>query len=178
MLGLLNGVVGAALLIAGRKLFWLFIGALGFITGVQVTASILHGPDWLLVVIGLILGVIFAALATFLQRLAIVIAGFLSGGYIAMVLAGMFGIEGSPTTWIVYILGGLVGIAIVNFLFDWAIIMLSSLAGAALIIRTFFAHGGNAQLVFFGLFILGVLVQGTLFRIEKREQTERVNAGE
>jgi len=172
MLGLLNGIFGAALLLAGRKMFWLFIGALGFIAGVQVTASILHGPDWLLVLIGLIAGVIFAALATLLQRLAVVIAGFLSGGYVSMVLAGMLGFKGGSITWVVYILGGLVGIALLNFLFDWAIIMLSSLAGAALIIRTFSAHGGSVQLIFFGLFILGVLVQSSLFRIEKREQAD------
>lgn len=178
MLGLLNGVLGGALLLAGRKLFWLFIGTLGFITGVQVTASFLHGPDWLLVVIGLMVGIIFATLATLLQRLAIAIASFLSGGYVSMALAGMLGFEHGSTTWFVYILGGLIGIVIVSFLFDWAIIVLSSLAGAALIIRTFFAQGGSAQLTFLGLFILGVLVQGTLFRIEKREQTKRINVGE
>jgi len=168
MLGLINGVLGAVLLIAGRKLFWLFIGILGFITGVQVTASFWHGSDWLLVIIGLIVGIIFAALANFLQKLAIAIAGFLSGGYVAMVVAGILGFEGGPIALGIYILGGLAGIALINFLFDWTLIALSSLAGAALIIRTFFAHGGSAQLIFFGLFIFGVLVQSALFRSEKQ----------
>jgi len=168
MLGLINGVFGAALLLAGRKLFWLFIGILGFITGVQVAASFWHGSDWLLVIIGLFVGIIFAALANFLQKLAIAIAGFLSGGYVAMAAAGMLGFEGGPITWGSYIIGGLVGIVLINFLFDWTLIALSSLAGSALIIRTFFAHGGSAQLIFFVLFILGVLVQSALFRSEKQ----------
>jgi len=77
MLGLANGILGIALLFAGRKLFWLFIGTLGFITGIQLTTSFWQGPDWLLLVIGLIVGVIFAVLATFLQTLAIGVAGFL-----------------------------------------------------------------------------------------------------
>ena len=93
MLGLTNVIVGGALLVAGRKLFWLFIGALGFITGIQVTASIWQGPDWLLLVIGVVVGIIFALLATFLQALAIGVAGFLAGGYVLTILTGMLGID-------------------------------------------------------------------------------------
>jgi hypothetical protein len=168
MLGLVNGIVGVALLVAGRKFFWLFIGALGFITGIQVTAAIWQGPDWMLLVIGLIVGVIFAALATFVQALAIGVAGFLSGGYVALMLVGMLGVEVGTLSWIVYVIGGLIGIALVGFLFDWAIITLSSFAGASLVTQTFFAQSDNARLIFLALIIIGVIVQGSLLRSEKR----------
>lgn len=168
MLGLVNGIVGVALLLAGRKFFWLFIGALGFITGIQVTAAFWQGPDWLLLIIGLIVGVIFAALATFVQALAIGAAGFLSGGYVALMLVGMLGMEVGTLSWIVYIIGGLIGIVLVGFLFDWAIITLSSIAGASLITQTFFAQSDIARLIFLALIIVGVIVQGSLLRTEKR----------
>lgn len=168
MLDLFGGILGAALLVAGRKLFWLFIGTLGFITGIQVTAAIWQGPDWLLLVIGLIVGVIFAALATFVQALAIGAAGFLSGGYVALMLVGMLGMEVGTFPWVVYIIGGLLGIALVSFLFDWAIITLSSFAGASLVTQAAAPQSGNAPLIFLVLVILGVIVQGTALRGEKR----------
>jgi len=167
MLGLINVLIGGALLMAGRKLFWLFIGALGFITGIQVTASIWQGPDWLLLVIGVVVGIIFAMLATFLQALAIGIAGFLGGGYVLTILAGMLGIEIGIPAWIIYIIGGIIGVALVSFLFDWAIITLSSLAGASLVSSAIFLQS-NTQLFFIALFFVGVIVQGSLMRNEKR----------
>ena len=170
MLGLINGILGIALLVSGRKLFWLFIGALGFVTGIQLMSSIWHGPDWLLLVIGVIVGLAFAALATFLQALAIGVAGFLSGGYVLTILVGMTGIGAGIPTWIVYIIGGLIGIALVSFLFDWAIITLSSLAGASLVTQTIFSQSGSAQLIFIALFFFGVIVQGSLLRSEKRHE--------
>ena len=171
MLSLINGVLGVALLVAGRKLFWLFIGALGFITGIQLTANFWQGPDWMLLIIGVIVGVIFAALATFLQALAIGLAGFLAGGYAFTILAGMLGMETLMPAWIVYIIGGVIGVALVSFLFDWAIITLSSLAGALLVIRTFFSQTDNAQIILAALFILGIIVQGSLLRSEKNRNT-------
>lgn len=171
MLGLTNVIVGSALLVAGRKLFWLFIGALGFITGIQVTASIWQGPDWLLLVIGVVVGIIFAVLATFLQALAIGVAGFLAGGYVFTILTGMLGVDLSIPAWIIYIIGGIIGVALVSFLFDWAIITLSSLAGASLITSAIFSQS-NTQLVFMVIFFVGVIVQGALMRNEKHPETQ------
>jgi len=88
MLIVINLILGVALLVAGRKLFWLFVGAAGFVTGIQLATWFWQGPELLAIVIGLVVGVIFALLAIFLQGVAIGIAGFLAGGYILTVLAG------------------------------------------------------------------------------------------
>ena len=165
MLAPLNAILGGALLVAGRKLFWLFIGVLGFITGIQLTTNFINGPEWLTIIIGLIVGLIFAMLAVFLQTVAIWVAGFLSGGYVLSALAGMFGIEGY--TWVIYIIGGIIGIALVSFLFDWAVITLSSFAGASLIVEAMFSDQGSAQLIFIALFIIGIIIQGSLLRRDK-----------
>ncbi len=137
MLNLLNLVLGGALLVAGRKLFWLFVGVAGFVTGIELTTRFWHGSAALAVIVGLVVGVIFALLAIFLQTIAIGVAGFLAGGYILTVLAGMLGISSGGSFWIIYIVGGILGVLLVAFLFDWAIITLSSLAGASNVICTF-----------------------------------------
>ena len=164
MINLINVILGGALLLAGRKLFWLFVGAVGFVTGLQLASSFWQGPETLALVFGLIVGVIFALLAIFLQTITIGIAGFLAGGYILNAMAIMFGLEAG---WIIYIIGGLIGLALVIFLFDWAIITLSSLAGASMLVQAFLAEGGAGGIIFTILFLIGVIVQGSVFRSEQ-----------
>lgn len=168
MLNVINLILGGALLVAGRKLFWLFVGAAGFVTGIQLATRFREGSDLLAIIAGLVIGVIFAVLAIFLQAVLIGIAGFLSGGNVLTVLVSMLGIDvAGATTWIVYVVGGVIGVILVSFLFDWALIMLSSLAGASLIIQALFPEGAAGGLVFFVLFIAGVLFQGAILRRER-----------
>lgn len=168
MLNVINLILGGALLVAGRKLFWLFVGAAGFVTGVQLATRFWQGSDLLTILVGLVIGVIFALLAIFLQAVLIGIAGFLSGGYVLTVLATMLGIDAAgATTWIVYIIGGIIGVLLVSFLFDWALITLSSLAGASLIIQAVFPQGAGGGLVFFILLLAGVLIQGAILHRER-----------
>jgi hypothetical protein len=162
MLNVINLILGGALLLAGRKLFWLFVGAAGFVTGIQLATRFSQGPDWLVILIGLVIGIIFALLAIFLQAIVIWIAGFLAGGYVLTVLATMLGIDVS-----VYIIGGMIGVILVSLLFDWALITLSSLVGASLVIQAFLPQGATGGVLFFVIFIAGVLIQGTILRHER-----------
>lgn len=170
MLTLINAILGGALLVAGRKLFWLFVGAAGFVTGFQLTTRFFQGPEGLAIIVGLVVGALFAILAIFLQTIAIGIAGFLAGGYILQTLTAMLGFDTLALTWIIYIIGGIIGVLLVSFLFDWAIITLSSLAGASLVVEAFhLQHMGNG-LTFLILVIAGVIIQGMALRSEERQE--------
>ena len=166
MLALINAILGAALLVAGRKLFWLFVGAAGFVTGFQLTTSFFQGTEGVAIIVGLIVGLIFAVLAIFLQTIAIGIAGFLAGGYVLLALAPMLGMDTARFMLMIYIVGGIIGVLLVSFLFDWAIITLSSLAGAALVVGAFQLQRNG--LLFLLLFLAGVIIQGTAHRYETR----------
>jgi hypothetical protein len=61
------------------------------------------------------------------------------------------------------VVGGIIGIIFVIAIFDWALIFLSSLTGAALILQPLGLRPAVAPLVFLGLFIVGVIVQGVVF---------------
>lgn len=167
MIELINILLGGALLLAGRKLFWLFVGGIGFVTGLQFSANFWQGPENLALVFGLIVGVIFALLAVFLQTIAIGIAGFFAGGYSLTTLAGMLGMDTSAIFWIIYVIGGIIGLVVVLYLFDWAIITLSSLAGASLLLQALFPQSGAGGVFFAVLFIIGVIVQGSVLRSEQ-----------
>ena len=142
-------------------------GGIGFVTGLQFAANFWQGPDTLALVFGLIVGVIFALLAVFLETIAIGIAGFFAGGYFLTALAGLLGMDTSTIFWIIYVIGGILGLVIVNYLFDWAIITLSSLAGSSLLLQAFFSQSGAGGAIFAVLFIIGVIVQGSVLRSEQ-----------
>jgi hypothetical protein len=168
MIELINILLGGVLLLAGRKLFWLFVGGIGFVTGLQFAANFWQGPDTLALDIGLIVGVIFALLAVFLQTIAIGIAGFFAGGYILTALAGMIGMDTAGAIfWIIYVIGGIIGLVVVIYLFDWAIITLSSLAGASLLLPALFPQSAAGGVIFAVLFIIGIIVQGSVLRSEQ-----------
>jgi hypothetical protein len=167
MLSVISLILGGALLIAGRKLFWLFVGAAGFIAGLQLATQFWQGPEILAIIIGLVVGVVFALLAIFLQSVAIGVAGFLAGGYILTVLAGMIGLNQGAFSWLVYLIGGIIGVLLVIFLFDWALITLSSLAGASLITQALPLPGGIGGVIFIILVIAGVVIQGSTVRRER-----------
>ena len=132
-MAILNVLLGAALLFFGRKAFWLFVAGAGFVAGVSLANRILQGPEWISLLIGLGIGFLAALLAVLVQRFAIGLAGFLVGGYLSMqFLVPFFHLEHGWLPWLAFIVGGIVGVILVNAFLDWALIVLSSLAGASL----------------------------------------------
>ena len=168
MLNFLNALFGGALLIAGRKLFWLFVGVIGFIVGAQIAIRFFHGSELITIIAGLVLGVIFAVLAIFLETLAIGVAGFLGGGYILLSLAGLFGLDKGIIAWIIFILGGIIGAVLIAFLFDWALIIISSLAGSSMVVNAFHFAKLISALMFIILVIIGIAVQASMLSAERR----------
>ena len=165
---LLRILAGIALLIAGRRLFWLFVGLIGFISGIRIVSHFFPGqPEWMVLATALVAGVLGAVLAFVLQWLAIGLAGFFAGAYIVVSLLHISGWETSGTDWLFFFIGGVLGTILIIILFDWALIILSSLAGAGLIMETVHADRSVTILLFIALFIVGVLVQSRLMRVKQ-----------
>lgn len=167
MSGLISVLLGAALLFAGRRLIWLFVGALGFVFGMQLASLLPQLSETTVLIVGLIFGVLFALLAIFLQRLAIGLAGFLAGGFILTTFFARLGVEGL-SNWVVYLIGGAIGVVLVLLLFDWALIIFSSLAGAALLLQSFSSDTPAGVLIFLLLAIIGIIIQGGLMQRGRR----------
>jgi hypothetical protein len=85
-------LVGGALLLFGRQLFWLFVGGTGFAAGMALAADAFQGPqEWVVLTIAILAGLIGALLATFLQRVAVGADRFLAGGYVLLNVASELG---------------------------------------------------------------------------------------
>lgn len=159
-------LVGLALLFFGRQLFWLFVGGAGFVVGIAITRELMPGQEnWLVLAVGLLAGIIGALLSIFIQRLAVGIAGFLAGGYILFSLSHQLGNQ--AFAWIAFLIGGILGGFLVVILFDWALIVLSSMTGALLISQAIEMDPGIAVLVLVFGFIAGLAVQAGNFPRKK-----------
>jgi len=129
-------LVGIVLLAFGRRLFWLFVGGVGFVAGFEMARQYLAlQPQGVILGVGLLCGLIGILLAIFFQRLAVGLGGFAAGGTIAQYLAVVLGLETAPMLGI-YLVGGIIGAVLLYVAFDWALIFLSSVAGASLIVQS------------------------------------------
>ncbi len=161
-------VLGILLLVGGRKFFWFFVGAIGFITGFTLADQVLGIESLIMSLsVGIIVGAVGVAIALFLQGFAIFVGGFLAGAYIAYMIVTSFGLVSQEIFWIAYVGGGIIGALLLFLLFDWALIVLSSLAGAAIITDTITLNPVMETAIAMVLALLGIFVQARFLLKEK-----------
>src|SRR5258707_6700681 len=98
---IISALIGVVILLFGRRLFWLCVAAVGFAAGVEFAPHFVHEPSTLvLLTVAILLGVIGALLALFLQKIAIAVAGFLAGGKIAIALTAALFVHSGQYYWI------------------------------------------------------------------------------
>lgn len=163
-------LLGVILLILGRRLFWLLVGVVGFVAGLNLAPLVVTDQQpWVILVVALLAGLVGSVLAVFLQRIMVALAGFLAAGFILMQLLSHFRVDLGGIGWLVFLLGGALGAVLASVTFDWALVILSSLTGAALLVDglTGLVPGFEATLVgwmILILFIVGAAIQASFFR--------------
>jgi hypothetical protein len=169
-------IVGAALLGFGRKAFWLFVAGVGFVIGLYLaTRTFQFESGWVVLGIALAGGLLGALLAVVLQSVGVALAGFVGGGYAAVTLLNATGWGQSLLadlpyrSWVFFFVGGILGAFLIGVLFDWALIALSSLLGAILIVQVMPLETPAKALLFVFLLAMGVVVQMILMR---RDQSQ------
>ncbi|GEM_PF-363227 len=152
-----QAAIGAILLLFGRKVYWLLISAAGLIAGLWTATYIWGQPNnWPVLLIALGFALAGALACLFVQRIAISLAGFVAGAYIATTLFFADPSALDAGGWIVFLAGGIFGAVLVQFLFGWALICLSSILGALLLAQAA-THAPLAQnLLFVVLLVTGL----------------------
>lgn len=162
-------LAGIALLLFGRRLFWLFVGALGFAIGLQIVPHLSQNPPlWLSLLLSLGLGLIGTLLALLLQKIAIGIAGFVVGGRVAVAIAAAFLVDHAHYSIITFLVGGILGALLLLGLFNWALIFFSAIEGACLIADGVHLPGTGTTILIVGLALFGIIVQSAMFRRSRR----------
>lgn len=172
---LLNIFIGAALLLFGRRLFWLFVACIGFIVGAEAAKNLLSGqPEWLILLVALGVGLIGAIVSIFLQRVAVSIAGFFAGGYFLSALAtATIAAKYEGVSWIAFIIGGILGAILTMVLLDPALIVLSALVGATAISQNLSLQPSASTVLFIVLLIFGIAVQTGQYARQTKSRRQR-----
>ncbi len=163
-------IVGLGMLVLGRQLFWLFVGGVGFVFGLNLATQILGEgqPDANILLFALIFGFIGALVALVLQKLAINVAGFIGGGIIAMNLVQVMNLD-LGSVLIPFLVGGVLGLVLVSVLFDWALIAISSFAGATVIVQTVEMDTAVSLILLVILILVGIVFQASQMRREAKK---------
>ncbi|HVS64677.1 MAG TPA: hypothetical protein VMT85_14375 [Thermoanaerobaculia bacterium] len=177
--GWIQIAVGAVLLLFGRRLFFLLLGAAGFLLGFALVSSGLPeslgwtvSPDVRLVV-ALVAGVMGAALAFVVQRVALVVAGLLLGGVAAWQVIGLAGIDWNGLELLLVVAGAVLGAALIRGLFAVVLIGVSAWIGTSLILPATGLEGTPAVLAGLFLLMIGIAVQAGEGRSKREEKVAR-----
>jgi hypothetical protein len=165
-------IAGLLLLLMGRRLFWLFVALVGFFVGANYGALLFSNiSDGLRLLVAVVAGLIGAGLAIVLQRLAVVVAGGIAGGMLAMRIAPLLGLYTDGGIMVAFVAGALLTAVLLAVLFDPALIVISALTGATMVAEAFPMDGALAAILLVILAVVGVLVQARSLRRSREVAT-------
>lgn len=148
---------GLILLLAGRQLFWLFVGVAGFVLGFQFGMQAFDNSEYAIAA-GLVIGLIGCLLAVVLQKVAVALGGAAAGWMLGERLAVYIG-AGNVGILICGLLLAVLFAVAVLMLFDVALIVISSFTGASLILDPL-VPGGTLWLILWVIAVaVGIAVQ-------------------
>jgi len=157
-------ILGALLLLTGRKLFWLFIATAGFFAGASFAGMFFaEHQQWVVFLVAVATGLIGALLAVFAQGVAFALAGFYAGAFVAYLLPQLFGLY--EVSVFLSVVGGVAGAVLAIAFMDWAVIVLSSLVGAGIIIDALNPGQAMGVILFTILLTAGVFFQSRLKKV-------------
>jgi hypothetical protein len=167
MLNIPELLLGAILLLLGRRLFFLFVAGIGFIAGASLVLALPQViPQSYSLYVGVALGLLGALLSVYLHRYAVIFAGFLAGSYLCMSIFKIVGINLASFNWIAFIAGGIIGALLLRYVFNWSLIFISTIIGALFIVQNMSINRPFQALLFVSLLLIGIVIQAG---IKKRE---------
>jgi hypothetical protein len=174
MLNIAKGVFGGLMLFLGRDMDWLFSLGLGLLVGLSMTPLLAaDSPQWMFILLVVAVGVISVLPYLVYPEASYIVTGFFFGGFLlagygSNLLEAFFGVGLSGSTWMIFIVGAVIGAAILGLTKEWGVMFATALAGAFLVSDIFPSLSPVAKyLVAGGLFITGSIIQAVIMRVEK-----------
>lgn len=167
-------VAGVLLLTLGRRLFWIALGVVGFVFGMELASRYLDDPanEAVVLIVGVLGGIAGALLALFFQRVALSLAGFFLGAATTFWLIQRLWPETGNWIWVAAIVAGVAGAVLASTLFEAALIVGSSLVGATLTTRAL--EWGEVP---DGVALLILAAVGVLFQLYLWNRSRRPDPG-
>ncbi len=159
-------IVGGVLLFFGGRYYWLVAGGVGFLFGTSIGSApdggVITGSA---IAMGLLCGLIAAVASVMVTKFALGITGFLVGGIFMVRFIEAIGWDFGSTL-VAFLIGGTVGFFFVVIAQDWALIFLSVITGAAIVVNQLNLDPASANFVYIVLVFVGF---GFQFFLKRRK---------
>ncbi|MBD3271542.1 MAG: hypothetical protein GF384_03260 [Elusimicrobia bacterium] len=147
---------GFVLLLFGQQLYWLFVGLIGFLIGFELaSAHVIEQRQWLAVLIAAGAGFLGIFFALFAHRFFFAVIGFFVVGYAAHIILSMSHTTNPHIQVPVLVIAGIIGALLFSLLLDPTLILISSLTGSLIIIRSFTVDPRLKIIIFVLLLVFG-----------------------
>jgi hypothetical protein len=138
----------------------------------EIAPQIMHTPSPIFVlVVALGIGVLGAILSIVIQKFTIAVTGFIAGGRLAIGLSAAFYVNHAEYSRIIFVIGGILGAILLLSLFDWALILLTSVEGAHLISSMIVLPQMGCMIVLIVLIVIGVVAQTAMLQRFRKSET-------
>ena len=160
MIDIIKILLGSLLLVIGHRFYWLFISAIGFTAGIFVAQYFLRfASDMNKLFIAVAAGILGVILAHFLEKFMVKIAGAFAGGYILTEMLDAFQMHSEFPSWLVFMIGAVLGFIFITKVLTWALIIFSSSIGSLLIAQSVPLPSGLFAMAFLIMFAAGIILQ-------------------
>lgn len=155
--------IGAISLFFGRRMYWVYVGVAGFLIGLTLGPHLFFNnvPEVWQPLLTLLIALVFAGLSLLLNKVMIAVSGAVGLGVFMFLLTDAYLPEWAVLT--VTIVAAIAGILASWFIFDWALMIFSSIAGASLLTSGFISiiprTSGADLLIFLFVFLIGFTFQ-------------------
>ena len=158
---------GVSLLMLGRKLYWLFVAAVGFVIATTLVVEVFEPESqWVGLAVAVAAGLVGGLAAIFLQRIAVAAAGFVALAYLVWEVGPEIGLDGQFET-AAMLVAGVLGAIFASVLFDWALVFLSSAVGAVILAEAFDLERQASIFVVVILTVAGISIQSNMLKRDK-----------
>lgn len=166
---------GFASLFAGRRLFWIFTGAVGLAVGFYIGHEFLADtPQFVTVTVTIVLGILGALAALYLAKPAASLAAFIVLGSLAYVVASAATLP-DWATWVLFVALGVLAAVLAWRWFDWGVIISSAIVGAIVAAVGLNSVIGLLPIVGTGLFFV-LLIAGVWYQARDMRRTRKYEA--
>lgn len=181
-LGLITALFAIALgsisLFFGRRLYWIFVAVAGFLLGLILGPGLFMNVNqtWQ-PLITLLVAILFAGLSLLLNKVMIAISGAIGLGIFMFLLTDAYLPEWAVV--VMTVIAAIAGLLASWLLFDWGLMLFSSIAGASLLTSGFISiiprTSGADLLIFLFVFMIGFTFQIIKWsREQAKEASEKI----
>ena len=170
---LITIVLGFVSLVGGSQLPWLFVGSVGFFLGSAI-AGFMHfdQSEWQVLTVATAIGMAGIFTTFYLRRIMVILAGFLAGGYISVTLPEVMGWKTVLGQWQAFLLVGAACAVILFLWYNLALILVSALAGATVIIQNLTIATISVEAMFVVMIVFGLTAQYVLMQYATQSDQE------